>query len=167
MSIYTNGYAISGTTAGQIAELIESTAAADEPVVLTDFEEGRLYNEWMGREAELKGFEKGIYLETEYKLRDAHLMQLSLRCKGVISLFWYGNMGGYGCSYYLDGKKILERLTVLGINMKDEDMGREFTGHATQQVIETLFQQLTGATLGEAVKTKGTMYEFKKNITEL
>jgi hypothetical protein len=167
MSIYTNGYAISGTTAGQIVELIGSTAAADEPVVLADFEEGRLYNEWMGREAELKGFEKGIYLEAEYKLKEAQLMELSLPGKGVLSLFYFGNMGGYGCSYFLGGKKVLERLTVLGSNIKDGDTGKEFTGHATHRIIESLFERLTGATLAEAIKTKGRMYEFKKNITAL
>jgi hypothetical protein len=162
MSIYTNGYALSGVTAGQVAGLIAGTAAAEEQITLADFETGRPYREWMEREAEAKGFERGIYLETDYKLQEAQLAAMSLQSKGVLSFFYYANMGGYGCAYYLNGKKVLERLTVLGNDMKDEDIGKEFTGHATERIIEGLFHLLTGATLGEAVKTKGRMYEFKK-----
>jgi hypothetical protein len=161
MSIYTNGYALSGVTAGQIAGLIERTAAADNPVTLADFVVGRPYNEWMGRDLEVKGFEKGVFLETEYHLDEQQLMRLSQKTKGVLSLLYYQNMGGYGCGYYLNGKKVLERLTAVGRDMKDEDAGQEFTGLATKRIIEQLFFLLTGATLAGAVKTKGTMYEFK------
>jgi hypothetical protein len=163
MNIYTNGYAIAGVTAGKVAGLIERIALAGNAITLTDFVHGSPYNEWMGRDVEVKDFERGIYMDTEYKLEETQLAAISRLSNGVLSLFYYGNMSGYGCSYFLDGKKVLDRVTVLGNNLTDEDNGQEFTGHATPQLIERLFQLLTGAELRIAVQTKGTMYLININ----
>jgi hypothetical protein len=161
MSIYTNGYALAGVTVGEIVGLLERTSVPGDHIFLEPFISGRPYLEWMGREAEAKGFATGVYLETEYKLGDARLAALSLHTKGVLSLLYYQNMGGYGCSYYLGGKSVLERVSVLDKNLTDTDALGEFTGHTTQAVIEGLFERMTGTALLEAATAKGVLYEIK------
>jgi hypothetical protein len=160
MSIYTNGYAIAGVTAGELAGLLERTSLPGDHIFLEPFTAGRPYLEWMGREAEAKGLASGVYLDTEYKLGDTRLAALSLLTKGVLALGYYDNMGGYGCSYFLNGKKVLERVSVTGNNLTDTDALGEFTGHPTQLVIGQLFERLTGAVLREAATAKGKMYEI-------
>lgn len=165
MNIYTQGYAIGGVAPIAIAELMQRTSLqGSRPICLTAFIDGSPYTEWMGRDVEVKGFASGIYLDTEYTLEEAQLLQLSKESKGVLSLFYYQNMGSYGCSYYVGGKAILDRITIVDKDMKDIDGGREFTGHSTQQIIEKLFPLLTGETLGEAVAAKGKMYLIKNEI---
>jgi hypothetical protein len=163
MSIYTNGYAIGGITAAAAVEVIIQQAATEsENIAFINFDAGQAYELWMGRDLEIKEYGDGVYLETEYKLSDTLLMAISLHIKGVLTLFYAENMDSYGCSYYLHGKKMLERLTAAGNNITDEEDGHEFAGHATPQVITHLFKQLTGAALQEAVSVKGKMYLITK-----
>lgn len=160
MSIYTNGYAIAGVTVGEIAGLLERTSVPGDNIFLEPFITGRPYFEWMGREAEAKGLTMGVYLETEYKLGDDRLAAMSLHTRGLLSLLYYQNMGSYGCGYFLNGKKLLERVSILDKNLTDNDALGEFTGHSTQSLIEGLFERLTGGGLYVAAGAKGEMYEI-------
>lgn len=161
MSIYTNGYAIAGITVGELAELLERTSQPGEHILLEPFIEGRPYMEWMGREAEAKGLPNAVYLETEYKLGDAQLAAMSLQTKCVLTLSYYQNMEGYGCGYYVGGKKILERVSIINKDLTDKDALGEFKGHTTKAVIEGLFERITGTVLSEAATTDGKQYEIK------
>jgi hypothetical protein len=162
MNIYTNGYAFGGISEAQVAATLQQYANVDERIALADFDAGLGYKHWMGRDIEVKEYPEGVYLDTEYKLGEELLTAVSLHTKGVLEIFYAENMGSYGCSYYLHGKKILERLSILGSNLTDEDSGREFKDHATAQVIEHLFRQFTGAVFREAVKEKGKLYLITK-----
>lgn len=162
MNIYTNGYAIGGISADAVEETIQCNSDMEERIVFADFDAGLGYEHWMGRDVEIKGYGDGVYLETEYKLSDALLKALSLHTKGVLEIFVAENMGSYGCIYYLHGKKILDRLSVLENNLTDVDSGQEFKGHATVKVIEHLFKQLTGSVFREAIKEKGKLYLITK-----
>lgn len=150
MKIFTTGYAVIGMKEeGAIATLV-SLRPKDEkwqPETLTDDVHTK---EWAGRLLEVKGFNNGVYLETEYAFTDGFLASLSQSTGAVLHLKYYESMDGFGCSYFVDGQKILERLTVATGNMKDEHMTDEFNGIHTKDVIEQLFTMLTGATLAEA-----------------
>jgi hypothetical protein len=167
MNIFTSGYAIGDVTAEEVAHWITLSATPTAPVVMTDFRPGRDYKEWIGRDVEIKGFAKGVYLDTEYELPEAQLRALSAFSKAVLALQYYENMSVYSGKYFLDGKRVLFRVTVAGGTLTNDDPGEAFTGDATPAIIGQLFMQLTGATLATAVETKGILYEFKENITVL
>jgi hypothetical protein len=167
MNLFTSGYAIGDVAVEEVAHWITHSAVPDAPVAMIDFKPGRDYKQWIGRDAEVKGLAKGVYLDTEYELPEAQLRALSAFSKAVLAFQYYDNMSVYSCTYFLDGKKILYRVTVVGSTLASEDPGEAFTPYATPAIIEQLFTQLTGATLAAAVETKGTLYEFKENITVL
>jgi hypothetical protein len=154
MNLFTSGYAIGDIAVEEVAHWITLSAVPDAPVAMTDFKPGRDYKQWIGRDVEVKGCAKGVYLDTEYQLPEAQLRTLSGLGKAVLALQYYDNMSVYSCNYFLDGKKVLFRVTIIGSNLTNDDPGKAFTGYATPAIIEQLFTQLTGA-----------LYEFKENIT--
>jgi hypothetical protein len=158
MSILTYGYAISGISAEEVKQLIIKAAPANESIKFIILDITLPYEQWMGHDVELKECSHAIYLETEHKFSDALLIGISLLTEGVLSLFYAQNMNAYGCSYFLNGNKVLERLTVSGSNMKDEEIRNEFSGHSTPQVIEQLFLRLTGSSIQEALNITGEEY---------
>jgi hypothetical protein len=160
MSIHMNGYAISGLngavlTGGGVKGIIQGYSLH----AVTDDEK---YGEWTKSMAIVKGFEKGIFIETEYRIEEASLQALSVKTGATLYLCHYEAMGCYGCIYYVDGKKMLDRITLATGNVQDTVKGNEFEGHATAVLIAQLFARLTGSELAEAQKTAGTTYYFEK-----
>jgi hypothetical protein len=158
MNILTYGYAIGGISAEEVKQLIKKAATANENIKFVFLDENLPYEQWMGHDVEIKNLIRGTYLETEFKLSDSILSELSKKTNGVLSLFYAQNMGGYGCSYFLNGQKLLERLTILEKNMKNEEKGNEFADHTTKQVIEQILVQLVGLSIKDICNVKGEMY---------
>jgi hypothetical protein len=161
MKIYTNGYAIGGIGTDRIVELLATIPSGDSVVGLKPLTDDIEYKEWMGRDAEIKGFENGVFVETEYMLPDKFLLELSLHTEGIMQFCWYDNMSGYACSYFSKGEQLLERLTHFAGTVKDIDIGGEFTGQSTQEAIRQLFFLLTGATIEVGIAAKGESWYFK------
>ena len=160
MKIYTSGYAINRTSAVGLEDLVKGINIAGDMFRLVPFSDDMQYKDWADKTFEVKQFATGIYLEGEYIFCDAFLVELSQKTEGLLYLCYYENMSGYSCSYYLGGKKVLERLTFATGDIKDEDVTGEFTGHATSEVIEDVFARLVGSTLRDAVNNTGQLYFF-------
>ncbi len=158
MNLLTYGYAICGISKCELIEFLSQSAPGYQSIELAYLDTSLPYQQWMGHDVEIKECSLGIYLETEYKFKDTLLTAISAHTKGILSLFYAQNMNGYGCSYFLNGNKVLERLTVSGSNLKDEESGNEFSGHSTPQVIEQLFLRLTGLSIQEALNIGGEVY---------
>jgi hypothetical protein len=166
MKIYTNGYAIGGIGTDRIVELLATIPLEDGVVGLKPLTDEIDYKEWMGRDAEVKGLEKGVFIETEYIVLDEFLMGLSLQTEGVMQFCWYDNMSAYACSYFSKGEQLLERLTHVAGTVKDINIGGEFTGLSTQEAIRQLFFMLTGATIEMGIAAKGESWYFKNGPCE-
>jgi len=163
MKISTSGFAVNGLKAGDAIATLVSLRPKDEkwqPETLTDDVHTK---EWAGRLLEVKGFNDGVYLETEYAFTDGFLSSLSKSTGAVLHLNYYESMEGFGCSYFVDGQKVLERLTVATGNMKDEHLTDEFNGIHTKEIIGKLFNLLTGGTLAgaEAMEKQETVHYIK------
>jgi hypothetical protein len=161
MSIYTNGYAIGGISTAALAGIVAAIKVPDAGYTLADIIPDMPYKQWAGTAVEVKGFAGGIYLDGDFRFSEDYLTALSQQAAGVLYLCFYEDMNIYGCSYYLNGKKMLERVTVDSNNLTDGEAGNEFNGHPTATVIHQLFNRLTGGSLLEAVETKGQLYFFK------
>ncbi len=161
MKIYTSGYAISGSGILILADLMKGINIAGDIFRLIPFADDMEYKDWADKTFEVKQFATGIYLEGEHIFSEIFLSELSLKTEGLLYLCYYENMSGYSCSYYLGGKKVLERLTFATGDIKNENVAGEFTGQATSEVIKTVFMQLVGSTLQDAVRDKGQLYFFR------
>jgi hypothetical protein len=162
MKIYTNGYAIGGIGMEEALKLLGELPLESGSSGLKPLHDDIDYKEWLGRFAEVKCLATGTYIESEYILPDDTLVGLSLHTAGLLHLCHYENMEGYSCSYFLDGKKLLDRFSVAAGTLKDEDVGHEFTGLHTQDVIKQLFTRLSGAALEEGDAAKGLPCYFAK-----
>jgi hypothetical protein len=163
MSIYINGYAVGGIIS---AEFIALTAAIHNGTYrysLCGVDPAMQYQQWAGAAVELKGFASGLFADTDYKLTETFLAGLSRQTAGVLYLCCYEGIKSFGCVYYLNGKKVLDRLTVDGNNITDTVKDNEFEGHSTAALIEQLFARLTGGTLQEAVNKKGALFYYEKS----
>ncbi len=154
MAIFTCGYAVKGINEGDAIATLASLRPKGErwePQTLTD---DIPVKEWAGKLLEIKGFTDGVYLECDYQFSDSFLFKLSKRTGALLHLHYYESMVGFGCSYFVDGQKILNRATVATGNMTDEHLTNEFNGIHTKEIIERLFTMLTGSTLAEAAAIK-------------
>lgn len=154
MTIFTTGYAVNGMDAkGAIKTLVSLRPKRENwrPVLLNDDIPPK---EWAGRLLEVKGLKEGVYLKCDYRFTDGFLCSVSKRVGAVLHIAYYENMGGYGCSYFVDGQKLLSRVTVSTGNTQDEHLTNEFNGIHTKEIIEKLFAVLTGEGLTVAVMEK-------------
>jgi hypothetical protein len=159
MGIHMNGYAISGMSGATLTK--NGTGAIIEGYSLKAVADDADYGEWAKSMAIVKGFENGIFIETEYRIAEASLLALSVKTGATLYLCHYEAMGCYGCIYYVNGKKMLDRITLATGNVQDTVKGNEFEGHATAVLIAQLFARLTGSGLSEAQKAAGTTYYFE------
>jgi hypothetical protein len=158
MSIYINGYAISSIKGTSLTKNEADTAI--NGYQLNAVKEDADYGQWVNSMAIIKDFEQGVFIETEYRIAEASLQALSIKTGAVLYLCYYESLGCYGCIYYLQGKKVLDRITVATGNIQDGIKGNEFDGHPTQGLIQQLFTRLTGSTLEQAEATTGATFYF-------
>jgi hypothetical protein len=162
MKIYTNGYAIGGIGPEKAIELMATITLESGTVGLKPLTDDIDFKEWMGKDAEVKGFDNGVFIETEYIVPDEFLVELSLHTKGVIQFCWYDNMSGYSCTFFSKGVMLLERLTHFSGTLKNIDISGEFVDKSAQEIIRELFMLLTGASIELGIKTEGESWYFKK-----
>lgn len=162
MKIYTNGYVIGGIGPEKAIELLANIPLESGTVGLKPLTDDIDFKEWMGKNAEVKGFEKGVFIETEYIVPDEFLMELSLHTIGVIQFCWYDNMSGYSCTYFSKGKMLLERLTHFSGTLKNVDVSGEFVDKSAQELIRELFNLLTGSSIEVGIEAEGESWYFKK-----
>jgi hypothetical protein len=159
MSIYINGYAISNINEASLTKSEDDTAI--DGYSLNAVKEDADYGQWVNSMAVVKDLAGGVFIETEYRIAEASLQALSIKTGAAMYLCYYESLGCYGCIYYLQGKKVLDRITVATGNIQDGIKGNEFEGHPTQGLIQQLFTRLTGSTLAAAGKTTGTTFYFE------
>lgn len=161
MKIYTNGYAIGGIGPKRAIELMATIPLESGTVGLKPLTDDIDFKEWMGKDAEVKGLDNGVFIETEYIVPDEFLMELSLHTKGVIQFCWYDNMSGYSCTYFSKGEMLLERLAHFSGTLKNVDVSGEFAGKSAQELIRELFSLLTGESIEVGIAAKGESWYFK------
>jgi hypothetical protein len=159
MSIYINGYAISSINGASLTK--NEAEAAFNGYILNAVKEDADYGQWVNSMAIVKDFEQGVFIETEYRVAEASLQALSVKAGAVLYLCYYEAMGCYGCIYYLQGKKVLDRITVATGDIQDGIKGNEFDGHPTVALIEQLFVRLTGSSLAAAAQAAGATFYFE------
>jgi hypothetical protein len=162
MKIYTNGYAIGGIGPERAIELMATIPLESGMVGLKPLTDDLDFKEWMGKDAEVKGLNNGVFIETEYIVPDEFLMELSLHTKGVIQFCWYDNMSGYSCTFFSQGEMLLERLTHCSGTLKNIDITGEFLSKSPQDLIRELFSLLTGASIEVGIESEGESWYFKE-----
>ncbi len=164
MSIYINGYAISSINRASLTKSEDDTPI--DGYSLNAVKEDAAYGQWVNSMAIVKDFESGVFIETEYRIAETSLQALSVKTGAAMYLCYLEAMGCYGCIYYVQGKKVLDRITVATGDIQDGVKGNEFAGHATAALIAQLFTRLTGSTLAAAEQTTGTTFYFEPIIKQ-
>lgn len=154
-----NGYAISGINGASLTKNEANTTI--DGYRLNAVKDNEAYGGWANSMAIVKDFEQGVFIETEYRIEETSLQALSVKAGAVLYLCYYEAMGCYGCIYYVQGKKLLDRITVATGDIQDTVKGNEFEGHATPALIAQLFATLTGSGLEAASMAEGTTCYFE------
>jgi hypothetical protein len=159
MNIYINGYAISSINGTSLTKNEADTAIDGYQLNAVGDDEG--YGDWVTAMAIVKDFAGGVFIETEYRIEEASLQALSVKTGAAMYLCYYESMGCYGCIYYVLGKKVLDRVSIVTGDIHDGIKGNEFDSHPTQGLIKQLFARLTGSTLEQAEATTGATFYFE------
>lgn len=165
MAIFAHGYALPGVkTVEEANETFAQISGSSGMFALTEVTNGMTYRDWMNEAIETIRLPKGIYLKGGYVFPENFLSALSRKVGELLCLTYYENMAAYGCSYFLDGEKVLERITHAAGDVVDTDVHGKFKGQSTKDIIEGLFAQFTGIPLTVATKESGIMHRVQKRV---
>jgi hypothetical protein len=112
-------------------------------------------------QVEIKQMENGLYLDTEFEIKDKELMELSKFIATGILKFKFSETGmTFLCNYFINGTMPIELLE-RERRFYDHKMElEEYKNKNTDTVISELFSALTNSGLYESMDNEGEIYYF-------